>query len=39
MLYIFCFLLERVSEALRWSGTGASGTAGLMYSVRMFKSR
>lgn len=39
VLYMFRFLLERVSEALCWSDTGASGRAGLMYSVGMFKSR
>ena len=39
MLYILCFLLERVSEALRWSDIGASGRASLMYSDGMFKSR
>ncbi len=38
VMYI-CFVLERVSEALGWFDTGASGTAGLMYSVGMVKSK
>ena len=39
MLCIICPLLERVSAALGWVDTGAGGTAGFMYSVRMFKSK
>lgn len=39
MLYISCFLLERLREALSWFNVGASGTAGLMCSVGMFTSK
>lgn len=41
VLYAMCFcsLLERVSEALRWSDNGASGRACLMYSVGNVNSR
>ena len=39
MLYMFCFLLERVSEAFRWASSRASGTAGVMYWVGIFECR